>query len=240
MAKAVPADKHRGLAVAPVKAASAPEFPTRKDLYRKVGVGATLLASGLASAEPAARKPAPPPQQQIAETRDLESGSINGKALAKAMPTIKVFRSGGGIGPAEDMWQIEDVEAYLSWTMAKEGRLALQTKFKLDLEGQKLTLDGYDPAAKIGYVYVDKNDPERGAVSGPMKAKLDQWMKDRKVAILYIDVKRVPDQATLRGKVVKFLHETAMNPPNPTPTPPPAATPAPAKAAPAKPAPVKK
>jgi hypothetical protein len=218
MAKAVPADNHKGLAVAPVSqhGTGGPEFPTRKDLYRKVGVGATLLASGLASAEPQARKPAPPPQQ-IADTRDLESGSINGAALAKAMPTIKVFRSGGGIGPAEDMWQIEDVEAYLSWTMAKEGRLALKTKYKLDLEGQKLVLDGYDPAAKIGYVYVDKNDPERDAMTAPVKAKLAQWMKDRKVAILYIDVKRVPDQATLRGKVIKFLHETAMNPPNLTP-----------------------
>ena len=217
MAKAVPADKHKGLAVAPVTAASRPEFPTRKDLYRKVGVGATLLASGLASAAPQAqaKKPAPPPQ--IAESRDLEAGSINGQALAKAMPTIKVFRAGGGIGPAEDMWQIEDVEAYLSWTMAKEGRLALQTKYKLDLDGQKLVLDGYDPAAKIGYVYVDKNDPARGAMTAPVKAKLTQWMKDRKAAILYIDVKRVPDQATLRGKVIKFLHEAAINPPNATP-----------------------
>ena len=181
MAKAVPADKHKGLTAAPVKAASGPEFPTRKDLYRKVGVGATLLASGLASAEPQAKKPAPPPQQ-IADARDLEAGSINGAALAKAMPTIKVFRAGGGIGPAEDMWQIEDVEAYLNWTMAKEGRLALQTKYKLDLDGQKLTLDGYDPAAKIGYVYVDKNDPERAALTAGVKTKLDQWMKDRKAA----------------------------------------------------------
>ena len=218
MAKAVPADKHKGLVAAPVKAASRPEFPTRKELYRKVGVGATLLASGLASAEPQAKKPAPP--QQIAETRDLESGSINGQALARAMPTIKMFRNGGGIGPPEDMWQIEDVEAYLSWTMAKEGRLALQTKYKLDFEGTKLVLDGYDPTAKIGYVYVDKNDPDRSALSGPMKAKLDQWMKDRKTAILWIDVKRVPDQATLRGKVVKFLHEASLNPPNPSPPPP--------------------
>jgi hypothetical protein len=216
--KPVPADKQKGLAVAPVKGASGPEFPTRGELYRKAGVigGATLLATSLAAAEPQAKKAAPPPPPQTAiatDARSLEEGSINGKALAKAQPAIKVYRSGGGIGPAEDMWQVEDVEAYLNWTMAKEGRLAIQTKYKLDLDGTKLVLDGYDPARMIGYAYVDKNDPERAAYSAPVRAKLEQWMKDRKAAILFIDVKRVPDQATLKGKVVKFLHTVGANPP---------------------------
>jgi hypothetical protein len=216
MAKAVPADKQKGLAAAPVKGASAPEFPTRKDLYRKAGVAlgtATLLAGGLAAAD--AKKPAPPQQAAIATdtVRSIEEGTINGKALAKQQPAIKVYRAGGGIGPAEDMWQIEDVEAYMNWTMAKEGRLAIQTKYKLDLDGTKLVLDGYDPSRNIGYAYVDKNDPERASFSGPIKAKLEQWMKDRKAAILFIEVKRVPDAATLKGKVVKFLHAVAANPP---------------------------
>ena len=214
MAKPVPADTHKGLAVAPVKGASGPEFPTRRELYRKVGVGATLLASSLATAEPAAKPKAPPPQQAIAtDARSLEEGSINGKALAKAQPKINVYRAGGGIGPAEDMWQIEDVEAYINWTMAKEGRLAIQTKYTLQLDGTKLVLDGYDPARNVGYAYVDKNDPDRNNFSAPVRAKLDQWMKDRKAAILFIEVKRVPDQATLKGKIVKFLHNVMLNPP---------------------------
>jgi hypothetical protein len=145
--------------------------------------------------------------------RSIEEGTINGKALTKQQPAIKVYRAGGGIGPAEDMWQIEDVEAYMTWTMAKEGRLAIQTKYKLDLDGTKITLDGYDPSRNIGYAYVDKNDPDRASFSGPIKAKLEQWMKDRKAAILFVDVKRVPDAATLKGKIVKFLHTVAANPP---------------------------
>jgi hypothetical protein len=177
-------------------------------------VGATLLASSLAAAEPAAKKPAPPPQQAIAtDARSIEEGSINGKALAKAQPKINVYRAGGGIGPAEDMWQIEDVEAYINWTMAKEGRLAIQTKYTLQLDGTKLVLDGFDPARNVGYAYVDKNDPDRNNFSAPIRAKLDQWMKDRKAAILFIEVKRVPDQATLKGKIVKFLHTVMLNPP---------------------------
>lgn len=222
--------KHEGLAVAPVKAAGRPEFPTRKDLYRKAGVGATLLASGLASAEPAA-KPMPPQPQIAADTRSPEEGTVNGKALAKATPQIKVYRAGGGIGPSEDMWQVEDVEAYIGWTMAKEGRLALQTKYKLDFDGTKLVLDGFDPERNIGFAYVDSHDPDRNTYTAAVKSKLDQWMKDKKLAILFVDVRRVPDPATLKGKVVKFLHQVNQAPPASGRLPMPAANPAPAPVA---------
>ena len=40
-------------------------------------------------------------------------------------------------------------------------------------------------------------------------------MKAQKVAILFIEVKRLPDAATLRGKVVKFLNQVKKTPPNP-------------------------
>jgi hypothetical protein len=213
--KKLPIARTPELEVKPVKAASRPEFPTRSELYRKAGVlgGATLLATGLAHAEPNA-KPAPAPQKQ-AIAAQLEEGTINGKPLAKAAPKIKVYREGGGIGPAEDMWQVEDVEAYINWTLAKEGKLALQTKYKLALDGLTLTLDGFDPDRNIGYTYVDPHDPDRMQYTAGVRQKLDDWMKAQKVAILFIEVRRYPDAATLKGKVIKFIHAVRQTPPNP-------------------------
>jgi hypothetical protein len=208
--------KHIELVVKPVQGASRPEFPTRGELYRKAGIigGATLLASGLAGAQPAQQAGTPNAKPAIAAA-SLEGGSINGKALGTAAPKIKIYREGGGIGPAEDMWQVEDVEAFISWTMAKEGRLALQTKYKLDFDGTKITLDGFDPARNVGYTYVDPHDPQRTQYSADVRAKLDAWMKDRKLAILFIEVRRYPDAATLKGKVIKFLHAVQQQPPAP-------------------------
>ncbi len=215
MKKKLPIARNPQLAVKPVKAAARPEFPTRGELYRKAGVigGATLLASGLAGAEPQKQQAptaAPPITSPLAET-----GTINGKPLAKTPPKIKVYREGGGIGPAEDMWQLEDVEAFINWTMAREGRLALKTAYKLDLDGTQLQLDGFDPERNIGYAYVDPHDPDRMAAVEALRGKLDQWLKDRKVAILFLEVKRYPDAATLRGKIVKFLHTVNQQPPAP-------------------------
>jgi hypothetical protein len=201
------------LKVAPVAAGSRPEFPTRMDMYRKAKAGliggATLLAGTLAHAD----APKPAPQAQVAQS--LEDGSINGKALAKTAPKVKVYREGGGIGPAEDMWNLEDVESFVSWTMAKEGKLNLQTNYKLELDGLKLNLDGFDPDRNIGFEYIDSHDSEASTYSASTRAKLDAWMKAQKVAILFIEVKKLPDTATLRGKVVKFLNTVKKTPPNP-------------------------
>lgn len=203
------------LRVAPVAAGSRPEFPTRNDLYRKAKAGllggATLLAGTLAHADV---KKKPPSAPQV-EMQSIEDGSVNGKALTKAAPKIKVYREGGGIGPAEDMWNLEDVESFVSWTMAKEGKLALQTNYKLELDGVKLNLDGFDPDRNVGYEYVDSHDGEASTYTPAVRAKLDAWMKAQKVAILFIEVKRLPDAATLRGKVVKFLNDVKKLPPNP-------------------------
>jgi hypothetical protein len=204
------------LNVKPVAAGSKPEFPTRRDAYRRAGMlatgAATILAGTLAHAD--AKKPAPAPQQAV-EMASVEDGTINGKALTKAEPKVKVYREGGGIGPAEDMWNTADVESFVSWTMAREGKLNLQTKYAFELDGQKLTLDAFDPARNIGYVYIDSKDPDAKTYTPAVRAKIDAWNKDKKVALLFIEVKRLPDQATLRGKVVKFINDTTKNPPGP-------------------------
>jgi hypothetical protein len=205
ISKLSPAQQQRDLSVAPVTSGSAPEFPTRKDLYRKAGVlgTATLLASSLAHAQ-APSKPAPPPQTPIA-SEAVPGGSIDGKPLAKAAPKIKIFRDGGGIGPSEDMWTVEDVESFLSWTMAREGKLAIVTKHKFSKDGVNLTLDGFDVKQNIGYIYIDGQDPQRSQITPAVRTQLETWRKARTVSILLIDVKRYPDAAALKGKVIKFL-----------------------------------
>jgi hypothetical protein len=237
MAKAAASQK--GLAAKPVKGASKPEFPTRGELYKKAGLlgGAALLSSAIASAgaPPPASKPAPPPPQankapapppvdtKPAPPPDtkpapvdpalLVNGSIDGQPLAKQTPKFKVYREGGGIGPAEDMWEPKEVEAYLSWQLAKEGKLALQSHYKLEADGVSLDVDGFDPDKSVGYMYVDKFEDE--AITKDVRAKLDAWMKAKKASILLIEVKKVPDAATMKGKILKFVAQVKKAPPTP-------------------------
>ncbi|MBL9014827.1 MAG: hypothetical protein JNL83_11660 [Myxococcales bacterium] len=251
-----PAQAQHELSVAPVRAASRPEFPTRSELAR-----ATLLATGLAgagcgspakpvadpaphpqpvAAEPtqpakveSAQAPAPAPspvviaesqpvKPPIVEDKPVEpppapamNGSVDGKELAKTPPTFKIYREGGGIGPAEDMWQEEEVEAFINWTMAKEGKLDLKTNYAFELDGVQFKIDAFDPVKNVGYEYVDKLDDERAYFTKDVRAKFDAWMKERRAAILFIEVKKNPDAATLRGKIVKFLNAVKAAPPAP-------------------------
>lgn len=236
LAKAAASQK--GLAAKPVKGASKPEFPTRDALYKKAGLlgGAALLSSAIASAgaPPPASKPAPPPPQANKapapppapppDTKPapvdpalLVNGSIDGQPLAKQTPKFKVYREGGGIGPAEDMWEPKEVEAYLSWQLAKEGKLALQSHYKLESDGLSLDVDGFDPDKAVGYIYVDKFEDQE--ITKDVRAKLDAWMKAKKAAILLIEVKKVPDAATMKGKILKFVAQVKKNPPTPAAAP---------------------
>jgi hypothetical protein len=241
LGKPSPAAAQRGLAVKPIAEGSRPEFPTRNDLYRKAGLigGAALLATSLAHAgdAPAAKKaptpqqqaapkpapaekpappaPPPPPQPIAVNPEALVNGSIDGQPLEAKSPKFKVFRSGGGIGPAEDMWDVSEVEAYISWQMAHEGKLAIKTAYKLSYDGFEYELDGFDADKNIGYVYVDKMHGDREYFTKAIKAKLEAWQKAKKVAILYIDVPRNPDAATLKGKVIKFMSQMKKSPPAP-------------------------
>ena len=116
----MPAAAQKELVVKPVSAGSRPEFPTRGELYRKASLlgGATLLAGSLAHADapapppppspPAQKQPAPKPATvETPASAELiaagtSAGSIDGKPLDKVAPKFKVYREGGGIGPAED------------------------------------------------------------------------------------------------------------------------------------------
>ena len=179
-------------------------------------------------ADPVAPAPPPTPPQVIAETPPAPpaeptaeppaprlNGSVDGKELAKSAPKFKVYREGGGIGPAEDMWQEEEVEAFINWTMAKEGKLNLKTNYKFEFDGVTFDIDAYDPEKNVGYEYVDKLDYDADAFTKEVQAKLSTWMKDKKAAILFIEVKKNPDAATLKGKIVKFLNTVKKSPPTP-------------------------
>jgi len=223
VSKPMPAASQRELAVKPVAAGSKPEFPTRKAMYRKAGLigGATLLAGGVASADKVAAPP-PPPQQASkpapngpapSPNAEMQDGSVDGQPLAKTAPKFKVYREGGGIGPAEDMWQESDVEAFINWTMAKEGKLNIKTNYKFEYDGVSFEMDGFDPDKNVGYEYVDKLDYDKEYFTKEVRAKMDKWMKDKKAAILFIEIKKNPDTATIKGKVLKFLATVKKAPP---------------------------
>jgi hypothetical protein len=221
VSKPMPAATQRELAVKPVAAGSKPEFPTRKAMYRSAGIigGATLLAGGVASAEQA--PPPPPPQQQAkpnpapvpAPNVEMKDGSVDGQPLAKTAPKFKVYREGGGIGPAEDMWSESDVEAFINWTMAKEGKLNIKTNYKFEYDGTSFDIDGFDEQNNVGYEYVDKLDYDKDYFTKEVRAKFDRWMKEKKAAILFIEIKKNPDTATIKGKVLKFLAAVKKAPP---------------------------
>ena len=230
VSKPVPAAMQRELAVKPVSAGTRPEFPTRGDMYRRAGVagvGVSLLAGGVASADKAAPPPPPAPPQQSkpaplkeAPTEGMPNPeavgpTVDGQPIAKTAPKFpKVYREGGGIGPAEDMWNESEVEAFINWTMAKEGKLNIKTSYAFDYEGVTFTMDGFDPDKNVGYEYVDKHDyDERDVFTKEVRAKFDAWMKAKKVAILFIEIKKNPDAATIKGKVLKFLAAVKKSPP---------------------------
>ena len=222
----------KGLVAKPVTA-SRPEFPTRREVSSSLGRtasrtasllgGAALLAGGIAHAgapatpqqakpvAPApnqASRPAPPPDPTPDAPIDpalLANGSVDGKPLAEKTPSFRVYREGGGIGPAEMMWDPGEVEAYINWQLAKGGKLALKTDYAFEFEGVKLQLDGFDPDKNVGYAYLDKLHGDRDNYGKDVRAKLDKWAKDKKVQILVLDAGRVPDASTLKGKILKFL-----------------------------------
>lgn len=193
----------KSLAVAPVRAdqASKPEFPRKGDLRTGTALlgGAMLMAAGgLANAKAAAPKANP--------------GSIDGNPLPKKAPKIKIHREGGGIGPAQVVWEPEDVEAFLNWKFAHDGHLDIKTAYDLDLgDGMKVTLDGFDPNAMVGYEYVYGDDDE--TFNDKAVARLDEWMKAKKAAILVINMNGTPDESTLSKKVSKFFAAVKKNPP---------------------------
>jgi hypothetical protein len=160
---------------------------------------------------PPAQEPAKPEKPPMAK---LPDGSIDGQPLAAQQPKFKVYREGGGIGPAEDMWEPTEVEAYIAWQMAKEGKLNLQSQYKYDAGGTPIVLDAFDPDRNVGFVYVDKLEGGSDAVDAATRTKLDALMKDKKAAILLIDQKKNPDAATLKGKILKFMAAVKKAPPS--------------------------
>jgi hypothetical protein len=167
---------------------------------------------------PVESKPAPPPEPPTppppppVDPALLAAGSIDGQPLASQQPKFRVHREGGGIGPPEDMWDPAEVEAYVSWQMAKEGKLALKSNYQLNFDGEQLTLAGYDPDKNVGYAYYDKFGGDTNAPKDVHK-KVEAWMKSSKAAILLIEVGKVPDTATMKGKIVKFMTQVKRHPP---------------------------
>jgi hypothetical protein len=170
-----------------------------------------IAGGGAPAVPPPSNPPSEPPQPPV-DPALLAAGSIDGQPLAAQQPKFKVNREGGGIGPPEDMWDPAEVEAYVSWQMAKEGKLALKSNYQLNFDGVQLTLAGFDPDKNVGYAYYDKFGGDTSAPKDVHK-KVDGWMKSSKAAILLIEVGKVPDTATMKGKIVKFMTAVKKHPP---------------------------
>ncbi len=113
-----------------------------------------------------------------------------------------------------EMWEPSEVTAFVNWTMAKEGKLAIKTGYKLERDDVSIVLDGFDADKQVGYVYTDRHKPSH--VSPEVRAKLDAWQKDRQVAILFIDLQKAPDEPTIKGKILTFLAAVKKSPMKPT------------------------
>jgi hypothetical protein len=219
--KKLPAEEQaaKSLAVAPVKAGSVPEFPRRGELKKGAGKSAALLGGAMLVASGGAAL------AKDAGSKAVNPGSIDGNPLPKKAPKIKMHREGGGIGPSMMVWEPEDVEAFLNWKFAHDGHLDIKTAYEMDLgDGMKVTLDGFDPNAMIGYEFVYGDDDEQ--FNDKAVAKLADMMKAKKAAVLVINMTGTPDESTLSKKVSKFFAAVKKNPPagtqaveKPTPQP---------------------
>jgi len=205
--KKLPAEEQaaKSLAVAPVKGGSKPSFPKRGELSKGAAIlgGAMLVASGGAAFA------------KDAGSKAVNPGSIDGNPLPKKAPKIKMHREGGGIGPSMMVWEPEDVEAFLNWKFAHDGHLDIKTAYEMDLgDGMKVTLDGFDEKAMIGYEFVYGDDDEQ--FNDKAVAKLADMMKAKKAAVLVINMTGTPDESTLSKKVSKFFAAVKKNPPGST------------------------
>ena len=121
-------------------------------------------------------------------------------------------REGGGIGPSHVVWEVEDVEAFLNWKFAHDGHLDIKTAYALDLgDGMKVTLDGFDPQQNVGYEFFYGDDDQE--FTDAAQARIADWMKNKKAAILLINMTGTPDESTLSKKVAKFFAQVKKNPP---------------------------
>lgn len=91
------------------------------------------------------------------------------------------------------------------------GRIVLREAFEaqgyqitenylLRLEGVEVSLDGYDPKARVGYEYLTEED---GIEPGP----LDFLMKQNHCRLFLVDESRVPDADTMLAAVFEFFRQ---------------------------------
>ena len=128
------------------------------------------------------------------------------------MPKFKVYREGGGIGPAEDMWEAGRGRGVHELADGEGRQARAQDHYKLEADGLSLDSTASIPT-RASATSTSTSSRTTSAITKDVRAKLDAWMKAKKAAILLIEVKKVPDAATLKGKVLKFMATVKKNPP---------------------------
>lgn len=98
----------------------------------------------------------------------------------------------------------------------REGRALLKARFeaagfriRVDHtfveEGVSIRLDGFDPAARVGYEYITTEAGDRADVSPAEIASLEERMKRGEVFVLLLDEREAPTREILDFAATRFL-----------------------------------
>jgi hypothetical protein len=83
--------------------------------------------------------------------------------------------------------------------------LAIEEHARFTEEGLDVTLDGFDPARRIGYEYVTTEAGDREEITPSVLAALEARMQRDELYVLLVDERDVPDPAKLRLAADRFL-----------------------------------
>ena len=83
--------------------------------------------------------------------------------------------------------------------------LAIQEAFDLRAEGVAVSLDGFDPARRVGYEFITTEAGDRAEVTADVIATLDERMEKGELFVFLIDERDVPDAASLEKAAGRFL-----------------------------------
>lgn len=89
-------------------------------------------------------------------------------------------------------------------TLFEADGLQIVADYPLDLDGTTLVLDGYDPAARIGFEYITRSAGDRHSFTPEVIARLEARMAKGELFLLLIDEDDV-DEDAMRFAARHFL-----------------------------------
>ncbi|MCC6559038.1 MAG: hypothetical protein IT372_39445 [Polyangiaceae bacterium] len=83
--------------------------------------------------------------------------------------------------------------------------LAIEEAYPFAEGDASISLDGFDPARRVGYEYVTTEAGDRREITPEVIAALDARMERGELFVLLVDERDVPDEAALRFAAEGFL-----------------------------------